>query len=610
MNNPPAAAHPAIAAESGALGKWWFAGFGALLLLALLLTTTAILTPLNLALSDSQSRILARHFPKHPAQQVVIVGIDEATVGQLQEPLALWHPHLGKFFEAMAIAQPAAVGLDIALPDRSFNWLVPGYDKRLMEGLLAARRQTHIVLGLTLDENGNTRKVYPPFAAVAGEDAFGYVLLPLDEDNVVRRFADRPGQSATLVGQMARKLGVAPSAGRIDYALQPAQTYIPLHQVLGWADKGDADELKRRFSGKPVLLGSVLKYEDRHFQPINLAPWESDNALNVPGVAIHAHILSSIVNHSLVSPLPQGWLIAASVLACLLWFVRARLLWVAALAVGVSMLIYASSAYLLRQGGYVPVAGLIAIALLALFGRWTAESILEMRERRRLRKAFAGYVSPQMMEEILAGRLSGGLGGVAREVCVMFADVRGYTTLSESMSPQAVIAVLNRYFEAVTQAIHAEGGTVNCIMGDGLMAIFGAPKPLDNPSVRAFAAARRMLAALPELNRELAAEGITPLNIGIGLNAGPAIVGHVGSRTRHDYSAIGDTTNVAARLEGLSKEVGYPLVCSQAVAAAIGFPDELVDLGKHAIKGRSPVHVFGWKPAVVTAAPVASAGGQ
>ena len=103
------------------------------------------------------------------------------------------------------------------------------------------------------------------------------------------------------------------------------------------------------------------------------------------------------------------------------------------------------------------------------------------------------------------------------------------------------------------------------------------------------------LTALERLSSELLAEGKTPLAIGIGLHVGEAIVGHLGSKARHDYSAIGDTTNVASRIEGLTKELGYPIVCSQAVISELAQPDGFVDLGLQAIKGHSPVHVWGWR---------------
>jgi len=129
------------------------------------------------------------------------------------------------------------------------------------------------------------------------------------------------------------------------------------------------------------------------------------------------------------------------------------------------------------------------------------------------------------------------------------------------------------------------------------MAFFNAPKPLENPCEQALEAARDMLARLAALNRALAAEGIEPIAIGVGLHVGDAIVGHVGSRARHEYTAIGDVVNVASRLEGLTKEVGYPLVCTREVVDAIGDKSGFVLLGPKPVKGHTPVEVFGWPSA-------------
>ena len=579
--------------------KGLLAGFVAVLAFALLIGSTQLLTIPDLALRDSQSRILAHYFPKQPARDVVIVGIDEKSFDNFAEPLALWHAHFGQFLQAMALAKPAVLGMDIVLPDRSFDWLVPNHDRRLLEGLLAARKTTNLVLGVTLDERGAARKIHPPFMAIAGENAFGFVMLPLDQDNVVRRYAghtrDDGMPAPTLVGKMAQKLGIDADAGGIDYALVPPAQYIPFQQVIEWMGQGEMRRLQETFANKPVLLGTVLRYEDRHFQPVNLAPWEPENGLYVPGVTIQAQMLSSLINGKLVSTAPAAALMGMCLLASLFWFLSLRLpfaLLLAALAVAGT---YVTSAFLLHKNISFNAAGLMLTVVVALIGRWLVDAILEMRERRRLRNAFSGYVSPQIMKEILAGRLVGQPGGEMRTVCVLFADMRGFTTLSETMAPPGVMALLNRYFEKITLAIHAEDGTINCFMGDGIMAIFGAPKSMENPSIQGYSAARRMLVAVAELNAELALEGKPAVSIGIGLNVGPAIVGHVGSHARHDYSAIGDTTNVAARLEGLTKEVGYPLVCSVAVASAVGFPEGFADLGVHAVKGRSALQIYGWK---------------
>lgn len=188
------------------------------------------------------------------------------------------------------------------------------------------------------------------------------------------------------------------------------------------------------------------------------------------------------------------------------------------------------------------------------------------------------------MDEILAGRIRPDDAGVRRFVCVMFSDIRGYTARGEQMRPEEVIGFLNRYFEQAVPLIHERGGTVVSIMGDGMMALFGSPKPLDNPCRAGFETARAMLAHAAGLG----------IDIGIGLNAGEALVGHVGASARHEYSAIGDVTNVASRLQGLTKEAGYRLLVSRAVVERMGAAEALAALGALQVRGHSPVEAFGY----------------
>ena len=566
-------------------------------------TGVLVLTPLvnrvELALFDGQQRLLSQLVPTQPVTDVVVVGIDEATVAQFPEPIALWHAHLGTFLAGMALAKPSVVGLDVALPDRSFDSVLPGLDLQLLRGLIAARRQAPLILGRSVDESGRPRPVHATFLAVAGDGGSGLLLLPPDADHVVRRFSERLGEQgqpvATLVGQMARRLGLTVEPGVINYALGPHHGYVALHQVNQWVRQGDLDRLQKVFGGRAVLLGSVLPFEDRHVQPVNLAAWESDNGRYVPGVLIHAQVLRSLLHGGLVRELAWPWSIGLALLCSLLWFVSLSLRGAASLAGLVAASLVVAGAWALQRGVYLAVAAPILVTGSVLAGRWVFNSVIDLRERRRLRAAFSGYVSPSVMQEIVEGRLTDALGGQSRHVCILFADVRGFTTLSESMPAEEVITLLNRYFEQVNQAIHEAGGTISCFMGDGIMAIFGAPKAMPRPSVAAFAAAHAMLSALGGLNRELLAEGKTPLAIGIGLHVGQAIVGHLGSKSRHDYSAIGDTANVASRIEGLTKDLGHQIVCSQAVVTELAQADGLVDLGLQAIKGHTPVHVWGWR---------------
>ncbi|OGA33796.1 MAG: hypothetical protein A3F75_09220 [Betaproteobacteria bacterium RIFCSPLOWO2_12_FULL_64_23] len=545
---------------------------------------------------DAQFRILREHALRPAKNDVVIVGFNEDTGRVLREPMTLWHPYLGKFLEATVGAGAAAVGLDVVLPDRSYESLVPGYDKKLLTGLLAARRAMPVVLALTAEPSGETRPIYPAFVAAAGKDATGYALFQLDSDGVARRFTEKLGDGGTVptfVGQLARRLGHEAGDGLIDFAAGPAFDFIPLQDVLEWHAAGDADKLQRAFSGKVILLGGVFRFEDRIAVPVNLAAWDPQ-AVNMPGLLLHAQALRNLLNDGLIRPVPQWLLLVLCLLAATLWFCSGRPALAVTAMVGSSILVFGTSTWLLTRGWYLPTAGILITLILAVMGRVGYEAALKLRERQKLRRAFAGYVSPSVMDEIMAGQINPGLGGENKFVCVMFSDIRGYTSRSERMRPEEVIGFLNRYFEQVVNLIHARGGTVVCFMGDGIMAVFGAPKVLEQPCAAAFATARDILLYVEEFNAGSRPAGEAPIEIGIGLHAGEAVVGHVGSASRHDYTAIGDVTNVASRLEGLTKEAGYRMVFSKVVAEQLPDGHDAMALGLQAIKGHSPVEAYGY----------------
>jgi class 3 adenylate cyclase/CHASE2 domain-containing sensor protein len=553
----------------------------------------------DLALLDSTTNVLREHFPVAVSNEVVVVGIDEASAARYPEPLTLWHRHFGEFLRAVALGKAAAVGLDLVLPDHSYNEVLPGSDEALMLGILAAKKEMPVVLALTVEASGKQRGLFRKFQLVAGEDGTGLALFPRDADHVVRRFDERIGESAsvvpTMVGQLSRRLGKDPEPGIIDFSRGASFTYIPIHEVLATLQAGNDVRLGEMFARKPVLLGSVLPSSDSVLQPVNLASWE-DNANLAPGVLIHAQALRSILNHGLIKDVPV-WLVAALILSASLWWL-AGLRPVPASGVLAVMLggAFVGSAWLFRQGWYLPLSGVYAATCTGLIGPLVRDAWNKLKERLLLKRSFSGSVSPVVMHEILSGKLSPGLGGERKYVCVLFADIRGFTTLSESLPPEAVIALLNRYFDRVVDQIHHQEGAVVCFMGDGIMAVFGAPKRLHNPCEAALLAAKGMQGEVVKLNEILVQEGAPPIQIGVGLHVGEAVIGQVGSSGRHDYTAIGDVTNVASRLEGLTKDVGFRIVCSKDVVDALESKEGLISVGPQPIKGHTPVHAFGWGP--------------
>jgi class 3 adenylate cyclase len=382
-----------------------------------------------------------------------------------------------------------------------------------------------------------------------------------------------------------------PWRGWIDYRIGEPLQYLPFREVVHWADKDDP-RLEAALGGRPVLLGFILPFEDRKTLPVDLAKWEPGNR-SVPGVLLHAQVLRAMLNGGLVQPPGNGLIYALALAGAALVFLRSG-----ALASGLYALFIGGLAVatllLLRAGWFLESAGPAMAATLAVSGRFVNDAIGQARERATLRSAFGGYVSPQIMNEILAGRIQPGLGGKRQRICILFSDIRDFTTRSEFMAPEALIDMLNRYFSEMTQSVHAQGGTVDKFIGDGMMCFFGAPQPLERPAAAAAVCARDMLVRLERLNASFKGHGIEPIAIGIGLHVGEAVVGHVGSDDRHEYTVIGDAVNTASRIEGLTKKLGYALVISKDVWGEIAGRENFTPLGEHPVKGRSSVEVYGY----------------
>ena len=573
------------------------AGFALIAIVAVALAATPILEPVDRAILAQQFSALRALWPRDVAKDVVIVGIDDESVKRMPEPISLWHRHFGRFLRATAAGGAAAVGLDVVFPDRSYDALVPGYDKELLLGILAARRAAPLILARTIDPEGQERTVHPLLVAAAGQDAMAYALLPIDNDGVVRRFDEHLGAGGetvrTLAGELARRLGAPTPSGIIDYSRGAPFDYVRFHEVLAWFDAGDTAALQKIFAGKPVLLGGVFKFEDQLGAPVNLAAWEP--ALStVPGVVVHAQAARNLLNGGFIEPVPHTVTIVVALLAALAWWFATTLRRASIVIVAGTIVIAAAGTALLARGWHLPPSPVLAALVLAAGARAALEGAAGIRDRLKLRRAFSGYVSPGVMDDIMGGQIAAELGGASHFVCALFSDIRGYTTRSEGMTPQQIVSFLNAYFERVVEVIHARGGTVVTFMGDGIMAIFGAPKTLPNPCAAAYEAAQDIIEYMREFNARGLAEGEAPIDIGVGLHAGEAVIGHVGSSTRHDYTAIGDVINVASRLEGVTKEVGYRLVYSGIVAEALPAGTPHAELGFQQIKGHTPVEAYGY----------------
>jgi class 3 adenylate cyclase len=187
----------------------------------------------------------------------------------------------------------------------------------------------------------------------------------------------------------------------------------------------------------------------------------------------------------------------------------------------------------------------------------------------KTRRIFEMYVPPEVIKNFLGSGDEALLSGEKRKVAILFSDIRSFTSLSEKMPPEKVVSMLNSYFSRMVAGITASRGTIDKFIGDAILAIFGAPKQTPNNSYYAVLAALEMHTRLAELNHDNERIGIPELHIGIGIHFGDAIVGNIGSAEKMDYTVIGDSVNLASRLEGLTKYYGVGIIVSEDVARAI-----------------------------------------
>jgi adenylate cyclase len=226
-----------------------------------------------------------------------------------------------------------------------------------------------------------------------------------------------------------------------------------------------------------------------------------------------------------------------------------------------------------------------------------AKAINEMahglRERERLKTNFARYVSVQVLDKILQGETAMKVEGERRKITVLFSDIRQFTQLAESLPPEQVVALLNQYFDRMIDVIFAHFGTLDKFIGDGIMVEFGTP--LDDPlqEEHAVNAAFGMIEELKKLNEHWKTQSKSPIQIGIGIHTGLAIVGNIGSEKRLEFTAIGDTVNVAARLEQLTKQLHQQILISETTYMALQRKYVCRNLGLIQLPGRTePIHVY------------------
>jgi adenylate cyclase len=311
---------------------------------------------------------------------------------------------------------------------------------------------------------------------------------------------------------------------------------------------------------------------------------------SMPGMQIHANVIDNLLSQRFMRPLGGVGNIAV-LAACALAVGVAGVMLAVWPTVAIAALLVAAigwvSLLLAGQGVWMDVAKPVLAVAFATFGSTAYQYFVEGREKRQVKRMFSRFVSKDVYDQLMADPARARIGGARRDMTVLFADIRGFTTFTERGQAEAVVSQLNEYFSGMVAVIFRTRGTVDKFVGDMVMALFGAPLEDPDHADHALQAALGMLGALRELNTHWTATGWPALDIGIGLNSGDMVAGNIGSDTIMSYTVIGDAVNLGSRLESLNKEYGTHIIISEETRGRLKGRYDMRPLGTVTVKGKS-----------------------
>ncbi len=430
----------------------------------------------------------------------------------------------------------------------------------------------------------------------------GYARIELGRDGVARTM---PGEPDALWREIARRIRQQhpevqvsePGPGAMIRYAGPILTYpyVSYYQALD-PSKLPADA----FKDQVVIIGRHLQASPEvgaEQSDVFRTPFTATTGWFTPGAEIHANILETALRGDAIYPVAPRWdaaLVALVVLASAAALATWRPLRGGLIVLVLVALLLAADWFLFkRMNVWLPVGAPIlgTVSVYSAFG--VLAFLVERRRRAELRRAFALYVSAEVVDHVMANPQRLGLGGERRDVTLLFTDLEGFTTLTERLGAEEVARILNLHFTDATRVIKQHGGTVNRFMGDAVMAMWGAP--LDDPrqARNAYQAACEMQADIAKLRERLLGQGLPPLRMRIGIHSCAAVVGNLGSADRFEYTAIGDGVNLAARLEGVNKLYHTGILLSGATAQQLGPEEKVRPVDRVIVKGKSePVEIF------------------
>ena len=577
----------------------------------------------------------------------VVVAIDEESYRAAPfrgTPTMTWTGEIGRVLNAIVEGGAKVVGFDIVIPNSLEQSEIPfgegmlgervrGFDRDFLRALATATAPGKVVLGEQLRGNDPIRPSPGQRIAVRQQQNIRPLNSLTDADDVVRRMpltftvndTKVPGMALELA---ARAQGATPEFGadgsvslagyKIPIAVPNTMTVnfeggaddIPTYSfadLRGCALKNDKDYFKRAFGGKVVIFGTVLDAEDRRFTSKRFATglegaraprcagegkpvMTSFKRTSIAGIYIHATAVNNLIRNDAAVELGKHATFSIAALIALLAAAGALLFAPvgASAAFAVLAVVGLVDAVVgFKYGTVIPVVEPFLAGVAALAVTISYRFMLADKNRRLLQKSFGLYLAPDVINRMLSSNKLPELGGETREVTVFFSDLEGFSKIAEQITPDSLTALMNEYLSAMTDIIESHGGYVDKYIGDSIVAVFGAPADDPNHAANAARAALDCCTKLAELNRDSPVFQQHPLAQRIGINSGPAVVGNLGSRRRFNYSVMGDTVNLASRLEGANKFYGSTIIASEATVALARDGFAWRELDDIRVKGRT-----------------------
>ena len=558
-------------------------------------------------------------------------------------PTLTWTGDIGRVVSAAIEGGARVVGFDVVFANSieesqvrfgedTLGSKLRGFDRDYLRALASGGREGKIVLGETEGANKSIQPTAGQRLAAGGRANLRSLNVHTDIDDVVRRvplvFLTNDGSVPSMALELAsRALGVTAKAdaggvsiagervpltveSTIAVAFAGGSNDIPsysLADLLACLDKGDRDYFHRQFAGKVVIVGSDVSNADqiltskRFANPLlaqNIercaapAPAKASQSRAMSGVYLQAMVVDNLTRGEFLREIEPWTTLAIS----------------AGTAVTIGTVALSFGALVTTAGEFVLAVAWIVSSIFA-FQHFIALPLIEPiisgvgaigaavalrlgvvdREKRFLRRAFSLYLSPNVIARMTSSGALPTLGGETREVTMFFSDVVGFSALSEAMTPEEIVSLMNDYLTSMSEAIEGVGGFVDKYVGDAIVAMFGAPVRSSEHAIDAVTAALECQRRLEAFNRE----HTPPIQHRIGLHTGEALIGNIGSRTRFNYTAFGDNVNVASRLEQVNTSFGTSVLASESVVAATGATFIWREIAMIRVRGRSaPVTIF------------------